>query len=156
MSHVVPHVVPHTAPVPVQTALHLVAQLKSPEDSQQLKAQLLASMDGMQQGMDSVGTVHFAHWFFLDNDTRVVLTTEYDGDFNAYILAFIKAIGPLFDVLLSHVIDPPPLPVVAHPNEFIKWVSDHNVPVTGKLITAYPKLTVLAIRNLERLAASDS
>ena len=152
----VPSLPVSSPPVPVQTPLHLVVQLKSKEDSQQIKAQLLANMDGMQQGMDSVGTVHFAHWFFLDDDMRLILTTEYDGDFNTYILDFIKSIGPLFNALLPHVIDPPSLPVAAYPDEFVKWVSDHNVPVAGRLITAYPKLTVLAIRHLEKLASSGS
>jgi hypothetical protein len=143
-------------PVAVQTALHLVCQAKSPADSQFLKAAILANIPGMQAGMTNVGTVHFAHWFFLDNDMRVILCTEYDGDFDTYILAFVKDIGPLFDALLAHVIDPPPLPVEQNAQAFIKWVADHNVPTAGGIITAYPNLTVLQIRHLEQLANANA
>ena len=154
-----PATTPSTTPAtpkPVQTALHLVVQLKSQEDSQQLQAQLLEGMAGMQEGMDAVGTVHFAHWFFLDDGMRVILTTEYDGDFETYILAFVKSIGDLFDGLLAHVADPPPMPIQQNPQAFVQWIAAHNVPVWGNLIVAYPTLTVLAIRNLEKLAASGS
>ncbi len=143
-------------PVPVQSALHLVVPLKSQADSQQLQAQLLGGMGLLQSGMMAVGTVHFAHWFFLDDGMTAILTTEYDGDFMTYILAFVKQMGTLFDGLLIHAADPPPLPVESNVPAFVQWVSDHNIPVFGNFIASYPTLTVLAIRNLEQLADNDS
>lgn len=100
----------------------------------------------MQQGMDAVGTVHFAHWFFLDNFTRVCLCTEYDGPFDVYIKDFIRVIGDMFNALLMHLADPPPLPVQQNQDAFVAWVHAHDVPLFGKLIVAYPTLTVQDIR----------
>jgi hypothetical protein len=138
---------------PVQSPLHLVVKLKSPEATQQMKAALLQNLPVMQKGMDSVGTVHFAHWFFLD-ETTVALITVYDGTFQDYIMDFVKDIGDLFNALLPLVDNPPPLPVQTYPNEFMKWVAANNIPVYGRLISAFPKLTVAGIKDMMAQLAS--
>ena len=131
---------------PVASPLHLVSRLKSPEDSQQLQAAMAANFQVMNDNLNAIGTVHFAHWFFLDNGLTIILVTEFDGAFDAYVKDFVQHIGDLFNVLLSHVVDPPQLPVQQYPDAFVQWVNAHNVPVFGALYSAYPTLTVLDIR----------
>ena len=37
------------------------------------------------QGVDKVGTVHDMRFVFLDNDTKLLFCTAYDGDWDPYI-----------------------------------------------------------------------
>ena len=130
----------------VQNPLTLVAKLKSPEDSQHLQQALLANAAAMKEGLDAVGTVHFARWFFLDNDMTVILVTEYDGPFDVYVKDFIAKVGNLFNALLQHVTDPPALPVQQFPDAFVAWVNQHNIVPLLPLYSSYPSLTVLNIQ----------
>ena len=37
------------------------------------------------QNVDLVGTVHDMRWVFLDNDTKILFASTYDGDWDPYI-----------------------------------------------------------------------
>jgi len=139
-----------TIPVkPVQNALNLIADIKSPADQAALKAMLEQSGGLNNQILTAVGTVHFARFVFLCNNTQLALFTDYDGDLDTYVLDFIKVAHDLFNALLMHVADPPPLPVQEHPQEFLKWVRDHDAPsVASYYYSAYPTLKVEDILSL--------
>ncbi len=103
-------------------------------------------------GLDAVGTVHFARFLavpgFVTNpptSQTLWVLTEYDGTFQQYIQDFVNQMGPIFDNLLSFVVDPPPLPVESNVPAFEKWVMAHNVP--SNLYSAYPACTVQMILN---------
>jgi hypothetical protein len=101
-------------------------------------------------GLDAVGTVHFARFLpdagFLSGDSQTLwVLTEFDGTFDQYIQDFVKQMGPVFDKLLSFVVDPPPLPVESNIEAFEKWVNAHNEK--SNLYSAYPTLTVQTILN---------
>ena len=53
---------------------------------------LLQLLDGNFQGADVVGTVHDMRFVFLDNDTKLLFATAYDGDWDAYIDDFVTKI----------------------------------------------------------------
>jgi hypothetical protein len=95
--------------------------------------------------LDAIGTVHFARFVFLDDDRLAVITT-YDGDFARYIMDFVDHIGPVFDMLLRHMTDPPPLPVQQHPDEFLDYVRRHDLGCLPPFYSAYPTRPVLDIR----------
>jgi hypothetical protein len=95
--------------------------------------------------LDAIGTVHFARFVFLDDERLAVITT-YDGDFERYIMDFVDHIGPVFDMLLPHMVDPPPLPVQQHPEEFLAYVNRHDLGCVGTFYSAYPTRPVLDIR----------
>ena len=42
-----------------------------------------------RQGADKVGTLHDMRFVFLDNDTRLLFATAFDGDWDAYIDDFV-------------------------------------------------------------------
>jgi len=46
-----------------------------------------------------VGTVHDMRFVFLDNDTKLLFATAYDGDWDAYIDDFATRIPDYLDVL---------------------------------------------------------
>jgi hypothetical protein len=134
----------------VQNPLTLVMKAKSPEDFAALRQRVehLMSLPPDQNpvtvALNKIGTVHFARFAFLDNDQLAVITT-YDGDFDVYINEFTDEIGEVFDAILSHVEDAPPLPVQTYRKEFIDYIRAHDLRCVGTFYSAYPDRTVLDI-----------
>jgi hypothetical protein len=56
---------------------------------------------GNLQRADDVGTVHDMRFVFLDNDTRMLFATAYDGDWDAYIDDFASKIPDFLDIIDS-------------------------------------------------------
>jgi hypothetical protein len=63
----------------------------APGGAQRLRA-FLQLFGGNLAGADDVGTVHDTHFVFLDNDTRMLFATGYDGDWDAFIDDFATKI----------------------------------------------------------------
>ena len=147
---------PAPAPAPpvqagVQNALTLIMPIKSPEDFAQLNAQLTGiqslppASNPLAQALTATHMVHFARFVFLENNTKLGVITAYDGSLSAYVNAFIDKVGQIFDMLLVHMTDAPPLPVEQHRDEFLAYVQAHDVPIVPPFYSAYPTLTVLDI-----------
>lgn len=146
------------APVPVATPLTLVMEAKSPQDMQALKA-LVAGMQAkppdqnpIRVALNELGLVHFARFVFLD-DKHLAIITTFDGSFEAYIDAFVNTIGDVFNALMAHVKDAPPLPVQANREAFLAYVKAHDKGAVQPFYSAYPDLTVGEILTLQREAA---
>lgn len=135
---------------PVQQPLTLVMAIKSPEDCVALRAKIEAlqalprERNPVIRALDDIGTVHFARFVFLD-DTRLAVITTYDGDFDRYIKDFVDHIGHVFDDLLVHMADAPPLSVRSHPDEFLDYVHRNDLRCLPPFYSAYPDRTVLDI-----------
>ena len=135
---------------PVQNPLTLVMNIKSPEDYEALKA----TLDQIQSlppdrnpivvALETLGTVHFARFVFL-GETHLAVITTYDHDFNKYINDFVDHIGDVFNTLLAHMEDAPPLPVQQHRQEFLDYVSRYDLKCLPPFYSAYPQRTVLDI-----------
>lgn len=137
-------------PPPVQNPLTLVMKAKSGEDYAALK-QLVEHLQSLPPdqnpvtiALNKISTVHFARFAFLGNDQVGVITT-YDGDFAVYINEFIDTIGDVFNALMKHVEDAPPLPVQTYRQEFLDYVRATDVRCVGSFYSAYPEHTVLDI-----------
>ncbi len=135
---------------PVQNPLTLVMKAKSQEDYAALK-QLVEHLQSMPPdqnpvtvALNKIGTVHFARFAFLGNNQVGVITT-FDGDFAVYINEFIDTIGDVFNALMAHVEDAPPLPVQTFRQEFLDYVRAANVGCVGSFYSAYPERTVFDI-----------
>ena len=98
-------------PPPVQSAgragswLGKVSELTiivpfAPGGAQRLRA-FLKLFGGNLAGADDVGTVHDMRFVFLDNDTRMLFATAYDGDWDAYIDDFATKIPDFLDIIDS-------------------------------------------------------
>jgi hypothetical protein len=102
----------------------------------------------VEKKLNDAKLVHFASFLFIENDTKMMLQTIYDRDFDAYIEYFALQIGPLFDLVFAHIEDAPPSPVSEFPKEFVDTIRRYNVqPVAGYFYSAYPLAEVSMIRN---------
>src|SRR5262245_45034141 len=80
----------------------LTAILKfAPGGAKRLRA-LLDVLGGNFQGADKVGTVHDMRFAFLDNDTKLLFATTYDGDWDSYIDDFSTKIPDALDALFAN------------------------------------------------------
>lgn len=139
---------------PVQTPLALIMTLKSEQAYQDLNPilQQFAAMPDSQnpivQAMDGLGTVHFARFIFLENNTKLAVITTFDGDMDIYLQDFAAQVGQIFDLLFAHMVGGPPAPVKDYPQEFMAYVKANNAAPVG-FYSAYPTKTVLDIRNAD-------
>ena len=69
-----------------------------PGGARRLRA-FLRLLGGNLNGADKVGTVHDMRFVFLDNDTKLLFATAYDGDWDAYIDDFATKIPDYLDLL---------------------------------------------------------
>lgn len=143
-------------PRPVQNPLTLVMKIKSVGDFQQLH-QMIAHLQSLPPtqnpiavALTKIATVHFARFTFLEDNTKLAVITSYDGDFDTYINEFVNEIGDIFNGLLAHMEDAPPLPVQKNRKEFLKYVKDNDLRAVEPFYSAYPDLTVLDILALAK------
>jgi cytochrome P450 len=126
----------------VQTPLQTVLPIKSPVDfhSQQLRQVLALGAPFIEKVLQDSQMVHFASFMFVDNDSKLILFTMYDGDFDTYIAHFAKEFGHLFDRFFSHVAITPTMPIREHPFEFVQYLKQFlSAPVEGYYFSAYPE-----------------
>ena len=72
----------------------------APGGADRLRA-FLRLFGGNLAGADDVGTVHDMRFVFLDDDTRMLFATAYDGDWDAYIDDFATKIPDFLDIIDS-------------------------------------------------------
>jgi hypothetical protein len=101
---------------------------------------------GLFQGTDMVGTVHDMRFVFLDNDTKLLFATAFDGDWDPYIGDFATKIPDALDLLFSSCED---WPGIRDP-KIKDWIVKFQIPADGWYV-ANPNLTVVETRRLERL-----
>src|SRR5262245_34272907 len=63
---------------------------------------LLQLLEGNFQLADAVGTVHDMRFVFLDNDTKLLFATAFDGDWDPYIDDFATKIPNALDLLFCN------------------------------------------------------
>jgi len=135
-------------PKAVQSPLTLIMKIKSPDSYLKLKGLL----DGIQAAppdknpiwiaLEKLNNVHFARFVFLENNTKLAVITTYDGTFEDYIADFTREIGKIFDALLAHMVDAPPLPVETNAKAFLEYVRANDLRGIEPFYSAYPKSTV--------------
>ncbi len=116
--------------------------------AEQLKG-LLELLDGSFQGADKVGSVHDMRFVFLDNDTKLLFATAYDGDWDAYIDDFGAKIPDYLDLLLWMLEDYPG----SRSPEFKDWILARQITAAAWYVSS-PDLTVAETRRLERVGAA--
>ena len=157
------HSQPLPSPEPVQQALTAIMTIKQPVEihANALKLLLAEKFTSVKALLNRVGTVHFARFVFLENDSKLALITTYDGSFDNYIKNYIELAGELFDAMLTHMQGAPPLPVRQYRQEFVDYVRrvDLTAPERAPTVafySAYPTLTVQNIRGLDHTATQDT
>jgi len=136
----------------VQNPLTLIMTVKSAADSQVLQALLHKlqsappALNPIWTALNKLNTVHFARFVFLDANMKLAVITTYDGSFEDYINEFIDEIGDVFNALLAHMSDAPPLPVQQNRQQFLDYVRANDLRAIEPFYSAYPKSTVLDIK----------
>jgi hypothetical protein len=150
--------VAQTPPPPVQSAgragsrLGKVSELTliiplAPGGAKRLRA-LLQLLGGNLNGADKVGTVHDMRFVFLDNDTKLLFATAYDGDWDAYIDDFATRIPDYLDLLNAGFEG---WPGIRSP-EAKDYLAKHQVTAEGWFVAN--DLTVAETRRLKRIGES--
>jgi hypothetical protein len=143
-------------PPPVESAgragirLGKVAELTlivplAPGGAERLRA-FLRLLNGNLAGADKVGSVHDMRFVFLDNDTRMLFATAYDGDWDTYIDDFVTKIPDYLDIIDSAWEG---WPGIRSP-EAKDYLVKHQVAAEGWYV-GNPDLTVAETRRLKRI-----
>ena len=117
----------------------------APGGAERLRA-LLELRDGSFDDTDRVGTVHDMRFVFLDNDTKLLFATAYDGDWDPYIDDFATKITDQMDVIFTACEG---WPGIRSP-KVKDWIANHQIPAEGWYV-AHPDLTVRDIHRLKRV-----
>ena len=107
---------------------------------------VLQARNGNFDDTDRVGTVHDMRFVFLDNDTKLLFATAYDGDWDAYIEDFVAKIPNEMDVLFSVWEGWPGI----HSPKVKDWIAKYQVTAEGWYV-AHPDLTVRDIHRMKRI-----
>jgi hypothetical protein len=123
----------------------------APGGAARLRA-LLQLRNGNYDDTDRVGTVHNMRFVFLDNDTKLLFATAYDGDWDVYIEDFVAKIPNEMDVLFSCWEGWPGI----HSPKVKDWIAKYQITAEGWYV-ANPDLTVRDTRRVKRVgkAAED-
>jgi len=119
----------------------------APGGAKRLRA-LLKVLGGNFQGADKVGTLHDMRFVFLDNDTRMLFATTYDGDWDTYIDDFSTKIPDSLDVLFSNMVGYPSKGM--HDPAIKDWIAGNQITADGWYVSN-PNLSVAEAHRLERI-----
>src|SRR4029453_16284824 len=116
----------------------------APGGAQRLRA-MLRLLNGNFSGGGKVGTLHDMRFVFLDNDTKFLFATAFDGEWDPYIDDFATKIPDEMDVVFSAFEGWPGI----HSPEVKDWIVKHQIPAEGWFV-AHPDLTVAESGRLKR------
>jgi hypothetical protein len=145
-----------TPPPPIESAGRVGSRLGNvseltiivplaPGGAKRLRA-FLQLLGGNLAGADKVGSVHDMRFVFLDNDTRMLFATTFDGDWDAYIDDFIAKIPDYLDIIDSAWEG---WPGIRHPGAK-DYLVKHQITAEGWYV-GNPNLTVADTKRLERV-----
>jgi hypothetical protein len=101
--------------------------------------------EGNFDDTDKVGTVHDMRFAFLDNDTKLLFATAYDGDWDPYIDDFATKIPNEMDLFFCNCEGWPGI----HSPSVKDWIVKYQLPADGWYV-ANPNLSVATAKRLER------
>ena len=110
---------------------------------------LLEALGGNFAGADLVGTVHDMRFVFLENDTKLLFATAYDGQWDAYIDDFATKIPDQMDILFCNCEGWPGI----HSPTVKDWIVKTEIAATSWYV-ANPNLTVAETRRLQRVGGA--
>jgi hypothetical protein len=132
----------------VQTAITGITKI-IPGRAPQLRA-VLATVRTM--GQDSpiarISTIHFARWVLIDDDTRLLFTTNFDGPWDDYIDQFVDAAPDGFDAIWGNC-EGYPAGGCRDRAAFKQYIRDHEYPAE-LFYSAYPDATVKQVHRALR------
>jgi len=107
---------------------------------------LLQALEGNFRGGDAVGTLHDMRFVFLENDTKLLFATAYDGEWDAYINDFVTKIPNSMDLIFCNLEGWPGI----HSPSVKDFIAKHQIAAEAWYV-ANPNLTVAETRRLEQV-----
>ena len=117
----------------------------APGGAQRLRT-ILRLLNGNFSGGRKVGTLHNMRFVFLDNDTKFLFATAYDGAWDPYIDDFAAKIPDEMDIIFSAFEGWPGI----HSPDVKDWIAKHQIPAEGWYV-AHPDLTVAESERVKRV-----
>jgi hypothetical protein len=117
----------------------------APGGAQRLRS-ILRLLNGNFSGGKKVGTLHDMRFVFLDNDTKFLFATAYDGAWDPYIDDFATKIPDEMDIIFSAFEGWPGI----HSPDVKDWIVKHQIPAEGWYV-AHPDLTVAEAARVKRV-----
>lgn len=115
--------------------LTVIADLK-PDGAHRLR-KMFKLIDGNFAGATEIGTLHDMRFVFLDNDTKLLFATAYDGEWDPYIDDFGTLIPELMDYIFDNVEGWPGI----HSPDVKDFIASLQISAAGWYV-AHPELTV--------------
>lgn len=102
-------------------------------------------------GLDGVDTIHFARWTMIDNDRRLLFTSNYDGSLESYMVDFIDKVAWGLNLIFSNGVGYPRTRWLVHEGarkeqRFKDYLGNHQIE-NQVWYTPYPHLTAVNIAN---------
>ncbi len=116
----------------------------APGGAQRLRA-VLRLLNGNFSGGKKVGTLHNMRFVFLENDTKFLFASAYDGEWDPYIDDFATKIPNEMDLIFSAFEGWPGI----HSPTVKDWIAAHQIAAEGWYV-AHPDLTVAESGRLKR------
>jgi hypothetical protein len=110
----------------------------------------LQLLEGNFRAADAVGTVHDMRFVFVDNDTKLLFATAYDGDFDPYIADFAAKIPNAMDLWLCNFEG---YPGMGNPSAAADWIASHQIAAEAWYVNS-PNLTAAETRKLESVGTA--
>ena len=117
----------------------------APGGAQRLRT-MLRLLNGNFSGGKKVGTLHDMRFVFLDNDTKFLFATAFDGEWDPYIDDFATKIPDEMDIIFTAFEGWPGI----HSPDVKDWIVKHQIPAEGWYV-AHPDLTVAESGRLKRV-----
>ena len=133
-----------------QHVLQTVLNVKQPvaENAAALKQVIHYGAPIIERVVGDSLQVYFASFLFIENESKLVLFTAFDGDFDSYLGHFAREFGTLFDQFFAHIEGAPPLPISQDPFAFSQFLKlYHRPPVSGYVFSAFPETRVGQIKH---------
>src|SRR6202008_3473578 len=111
---------------------------------------LLQLMEGNFKAADVVGTVHDMRFVFVENDTKLLFATAYDGDFDPYIEDFAAKIPTAMDLWLCNFEG---YPGMGNSKAAADWIAKHQIAAEAWYVNS-PNLTAAETRRLEKVGGA--
>jgi hypothetical protein len=96
---------------------------------------------------EKVGTLHNSRFVIVDDDTRLLFATEFDGDWDTYIDDFVRLVPEVLDYFFSDIEGWPGI----HDPSVKDYIADHQV-TAEYWWSAYPDASVKDVRRGQRIA----
>lgn len=106
--------------------------------------------------LGSMRTIHFAHWALVNNNSRLIFFSNFDGSWESYLDDFIEKAHGGLSLAWGNCVGFPPgrfliMDGASHGRRFKAWAR-HSMTVTLFWYSAYPGLTVNQIERQATIA----